>query len=620
MKQIVFDFETYYDNDYSLRKMTPIEYLLDPRFECIGCAVKEGDAPAFWLSAEELQEYLKQLPGKVAIISHNALFDMPLLAWRFGYVPHLMIDTLGMARAWLGAKLKSLALKSVAQHLNLGMKGDAIHKVAGMGSAAIQAAGFWDEYVEYAKNDADLCWAIYRALIKDGFPASEIAIMDTVIRCAVSPRFELDATLLAEHLNAVQAAKHGLMERCGFSSRDDLMSNDKFAAALMALGVQPPMKISQITGKETYAFAKTDPAFIELEEHEDPEVQALVAARLGVKSTIEETRTEKLLKLSTLTWPGNKQGLLPIALRYSGAHTHRLSGEWKLNMQNLPSRGNNKIRSAIKAPPGHLVVTCDASQIEARMAAWFCGASNLVEQFAKGEDVYSSFASNVFGRKVTKADKVERFIGKTAVLGLQYGLGWAKFQKTVKLQSKAQVGQEVALSDEEAMNVIRVYRQTYDKIPIMWNTLHGLIPRMTGRDLDHLIVPVIFQHECIKLPSGLYLNYPELQHKEGGWWFTFAGKPKYLYGGKMLENIVQALARICVMDAAIRVRKRLAALTDDVQLNLQVHDELVYVVPEDLAEVVKATVLEEMRHRPSWAPDLPLDAEAGVGPSYGEAK
>lgn len=620
MKTITVDYETFYDSEYSLRKVTPVEYILDPRFQMIGVAVKEDNGPSFWMEEPQWVDYLAELQSsgeKVVMVSHNALFDACITAWRFGYVPHIMIDTLGMSRAWLGHALKSLSLNSVAMHLGLGVKGDTVHKVQGMSLEAIKAAGFYGAYASYSCNDADLCWAIYRKLIEQGYPAAEIAVMDTVLRCAVQPRFVLDQTRLAEHLHNIMAMKQDLLARCGLASRDDLMSNDKFADALRMLGVEPPTKISMTTGKETYAFSKTDPDFIALEDHEEPAVSALVAARLGVKSTIEETRTQRLITISNLTWGGNAQGLLPMPLRYSGAHTHRLSGDWKLNMQNLPSRGNTAIREAIKAPPGYVVLACDASQIEARIAAWFAGQTSMVDAFANGEDIYSQFASMVFGYPVEKkTHKVERFIGKTAILGLQYGLGWQKFQKTVALQSKAQVGTEVKMSDEEAAKVVQVYRNTYAEIPRIWGTLSSLIPKMTSPALEQVLHPVTFEHERIRLPSGLFLRYHKLSNKSGQWWFEYGGVPKYIYGGKMLENIVQSLARICVMDAAVRIRREAPAL----QLHLQVHDELVYVVPEDYAESAKAIVMEQMRTRPEWGQDIPLDCEAGIGGSYGEAK
>lgn len=618
MITLVLDFETYYDDEYSLRKMTPVEYILDPRFEVIGCAVKYVGQEPIWHTEQELRELLKVLPDKVTIISHNALFDMCILSWKFGYVPHLMIDTLGMARAWLGHKLKSLSLAMVSAHYGVGYKGNTVHQVKGMGLAAIKASGFYEAYCQYSCNDAVLCWQIYRKMVSEGYPVKEIAVMDTVLRACVKPRFVLDQTLLHEHLHTVKVAKQDLIYRCGLSSRDDLMSNEKFAQALIDMGVEPPRKISPTTGLETYAFAKTDPAFLELEEHEAPDVQALVAARMGVKSTIEETRTERLIKISQLTWSGNQQRLLPIPLRYSGAHTHRLSGDWKLNMQNLPKRENNKIRMAIKARPGEKVVTADASQVEARIAAWFCGAYGLQAQFEKGEDVYSTFASSVFGYAVTKANKMERFIGKTAVLGLQYGLGWVKFQKTVKLQSKAQLGQEVILDDAEATRIVNTYRQIYKAIPEMWKELDRMIAAMTG-DCNIQLGPITFLREKILLPSGLYLHFHNLQRVDNEWWFTYGGKPKKIYGGKLLENIIQALARICVMDTAVRMRPICAALEDETWLNLQVHDELGYVVTDDNVEYMEKNLLEQMRVRPPWGLDIPLDAESGVGQSFGEA-
>lgn len=621
MKTIVLDFETFYSDDYSLRKMTPVEYIHDPRFEVIGCAVK-ADGFAIFVDEDTLRKYLLELPEKVAIVSHNALFDMSILVWKFNYSPTLMIDTMGMARAWLSHKLKSVSLASVADHYGIGDKGTTVHKVKGMSLAAIKAAGLYSDYAEYSCQDADLTYTIYRKMVNEGYPAKEVAVMDTVLRCATHPRFTLDSNLLAEHLHNTVASKDNLLAQCGLADRTSLMSNDKFAEALRNLGVEPPMKISLTTGNETYAFAKTDPAFIELEEHDDARVQQLVAARMGLKSTLEETRTQRLLTIANLTWPSNESGLMPIPLRYSGAHTHRLSGDWKLNMQNLPRGG--KLRQALRAPPGYKVVAVDASQIEARMAGWFAGATALTSAFANKEDVYSSFASKVFDRPIIKKNNpVERFIGKTAVLGLQYGLGWQKFQKTVKLQSKAQVGKEVALSDDEAMNVIKTYRTTYEEIPQMWQRLNSMISQMAAnRDLNTPIGPLLFQYQRIRLPSGLYLNYHDLENKNGQWWFTFGGKPKYLYGGKLLENITQALARIHVMDAAIRFRKWSNGFLphDEVSLALQAHDELVYIASEEDAPGVLDLVLTHMKSPPEWAPDLPLDAEGDIGDTYGDAK
>lgn len=614
------DYETFYSKDYSLRRMTPVEYILDPRFECIGFGAAENDGKPFWVEAEDVPRYLAGLPKPTAMVSHNALFDQCVAAWRHGYIPDLMIDTMGMARAMLAAKLKGVSLALVAKHLGLQAKGDTILKVEGMNREMIKAAGLWDAYVNYCLGDVDICRGVYRALMSQGFPKSEILVMDTVLRCAVEPKFELDPELLHKHLHEVQQRKETLLQRCGLATRDDLMSNERFAEALRRLGVEPPMKVSPATGKETYAFAKTDPAMQALDEHDNPDVQALVAARLGIKSTIEETRTERFINISRLQWPDGSTGLMPIPLRYSGAHTHRLSGDWKLNLQNLPRGGT--LRKALKARKGRVIVVADASQIEARVNAWFCGQDDLVQQFEDGVDTYAAFASDVFGFVVVKKDHpAERFIGKTCVLGLGYNLGWPKFKAKIASDSYLQLPQQIILDDMEANRIVSLYRGKFSKISGMWKTLNSIIPQMTSPSCHIQIGPVVFQHESVLLPNGLRLYYHGLHLKDGEWWFTYNGKPKRLYGGKLLENIIQALSRICTMDAAVRTRKRLARLGDpSLGLAIQVHDELGFSPPEDVANVVKATLEEEMRVRPDWGTGIPLDVESDLALTYGDAK
>lgn len=619
LRYIFLDFETFYSQDYTLKKMTPVEYVLDPRFECIGCGIQEGlNGKPYWLSGPELHKFFAKLdPNDTALVSHNALFDMCVVAWIYDFVPRLMVDTLGLCRATIASQLRSLSLAKVAEHFELGVKGGTVHKVVGMSAEAIKQAGIWDEYVAYCLNDVELCVGIFKKLVIDGkFPPAELALMDMVLRCAIEPQLLIDGHKLAEHLGSVRAKKEALLARVGVA-KEELMSNEKFAEALRRLGIDPPMKTSLATGKETYAFSRTDQEFMALEEHEDPEVQALFAARLGYKSTLEETRTERFLNISRLEWRYRKGNWMPVPLRYSGAHTHRLSGDWGLNLQNMPRGG--ALRSALIAPPGHKVLACDASQIEARIVAWLCGQHDLVAQFANKEDVYSSFASKVFGFEVNKKQHpVQRFIGKTAVLGLGYGLGWQKFKRTIELQSAAQTGTKIELTDEEAQNIVKTYRESYEQIPKVWRMLNNNIPVLATGAGAFSIGPCNFIKGAIELPSGLKLHYHDLRNENDGWMYYFAGKPKRMYGGAILENIVQSLARIVVMNAALRVRDRLA--TYDVQLALQVHDELVYVVPDDLVNVAKQIVLEEMQRRPDWADALPLDAEADCGQSYGDAK
>jgi DNA polymerase len=626
MRTVVLDFESYYDKDFSLRKMTPVEYILDARFETILCAVKEAwpsvGKPTQIIDGVDFKEWLKTADLENAcVVSHNALFDMCILAWRYGVIPRLMVDTLGVSRALLGHELKSLSLANVAKHLQIGTKGNEVENVVGLNREAIKASGRWDAYAEYSKNDADLCATIYDKLVRSGlFPIKELAVMDMVLRCAIEPKFLLDQAVLFKHLGEVQQNKMELLANAmliGSSGKTELMSNDKFADLLRNFGCEPPRKISPVTGKIAYAFAKTDKAFIELENHPSTAIQVLVAARLGHKSTLEEKRTERLLAISNLTWFGNEQKLMPIPLRYAGAHTGRLSGDWKLNMQNLPRAGN--LRRALIAKPGHTIVTVDASQIEARIVAWICKQENLVKAFENGEDVYSSFASVVFGYPVNKKDHpVERFAGKTAILGLGYQVGANKFHNTIEVQSQLQLGKKIDMTLDQAADVVAKYRREFTQIVDTWSFLHNIaIPVLHGNRNKYKLGPCEFERWAVTLPNGLKLHYPRLHvsHGQNGseWLFLYGAEPKKLYGGKLLENIVQALARVITMDAALRIQKRLG-------LGMQVHDELVYSVPNNEVNDIKKLLLEEMRRRPDWAPGLPLNAEVGTGQSYGEAK
>jgi hypothetical protein len=644
MKYLFLDFETYYDKEYSLKKMAPVEYILDPRWETIGCAFQEGfhnDANRYWAEGPDVQRALMQYdPEDTVTVCYNALFDNCILAWRYGFVPKLMVDMMGVSRATLGHLLRSLSLESVALHLGVGVKGGAVKRAAGMHLADLKQQGdFYLEYVAYAMNDVGMLLGAYDKLVRSGkFPASELVVNDMVLRCAVEPRFQLDADVLALHLAEVRAKKKALLDQAMLTagSKSDLMSNEKFAAMLRNLGVEPPTKVSPVTQKVTYAFAKTDPAFIELEEHDDPMVQALVGARLGLKSTLEETRTERLLAIANLQWPDfwrtkreltgmPSRALMPIPLRYGAAHTHRLGGDWKLNLQNLPRGGN--LRRSLKAPPGYVVVAADAAQIEARIVAWICGQLDLVAQFAAGEDIYSLFASEVFGhpvnRKLPDPDHIGKgFVGKTGILGLGYSLGWVKFQRSVKTLSRAQLGRVIELSDDEAQKTVNTYRRKYHHIKNAWRELNDFGIPVLANGGEYTFGPCVFEKGAILLPSGLRLHYHNLRQVDGDkgpqWLFDYAGKPKRLYGGALLENIVQALARIIVMDAAVRAQKRLARA--GIFLNLQVHDELVMLVPEKFAEVTRRILEEEMAKRPSWAPTLPLKAESGRGENYASAK
>jgi len=619
------DFETYYASDYSLRHMDPPSYILDPRFEAICLGVCDGFTSAPYLvDGPDIPRFLKDIGTDVAFVSHNALFDASILSWRYDWVPKLICDTLGMSRSLLGARLKSLSLKSVGEYFGL-VKGDEVMKVMGMSRADIIANGMWNAYGSYCMNDTAICRAIF-AQLAPLLPPEELILHDMVLRCAVEPAFKADVGVLHQNLSEVQSNKERLFIRAmfaGLHDRAELMSNEQFADLLRRLGVTVPLKVSKTTGRTTYAFSKTDQNFLALLEDDDPRVVALVEARLAFKTTIEETRTKRMINIAGLTFGGKGSGWMPIPLKIGAAHTHRLGGDWKLNPQNWGRK--SLLRKAVEAPEGYKVVAVDSAQIEARLNAWFCGQWDLVEQFARGEDVYSNFASDIYHVPVDKkTEPSKRFVGKTGILQLGYQSGADKFRSTVWLLSFNTEPQPIDLSPEEATSIVAGYRQRYSSISGMWRRLEQYIrlmatPPRDGNEVFYELGPLKFGYQRIIGPGGLQIEYHNLRYMDGSEWvYDYGGIPHKLYGGKLLENIIQFLARIVVMQAAVRLRKPLAAYKT--RLCHTAHDEIVYVVPDEHVGVVSDMVKHEMCVCPTWAAGLPLAAEVGVGQNYGECK
>ncbi len=549
-----------------------------------------------------------------------------------------------MAAALRGHVLSSVSLASVAKTLGLGEKGRAIHDVKGLRRSEIMNdPSLWRGFQDYAINDNDISRKIFVSLIQE-FPQSEWKVMDRVLRCAVQPRFKVDTTMLRDHLYDLEVAKcEALIEAGAPTTMDDpdmpikledfaitLRSNPKFEEILKGHGVESSAESRKGHGVDIEykqsvtdpdrlipAFAKTDEFMADLQTHDDPAVQSLAVARLGLRSTIEKSRGEKILAIASLPWPSYCAGNMPVPLRYSGAHTHRLSGEWKINMQNLPAGRGSQV-----APNGHKVLVADLSQIECRIAAWLCGEDDLMDQFTNKLDPYSILASKIFGFEVDKnKDPLERFIGKAGVLGLGFGCGADKFNTMVLRQARG-MGMDMesllkVWTPALAQKSVDTYRQANPHIRRSWSNLNDILDTSWCGATD----PQRWgPHGCVeigtgyvKLPNDMKLVY-DVQPYDNTHSYRYGKKTYRMYGPKFLENIVQALARVVVMHAALRLWDR------GYQFCLQAHDELAFIVRDEDADNAKAIVLEEMRRRPSWAKTLPLDAEANYGPSYGDAK
>lgn len=930
------DFETYYDKDYSLSKMSTEEYVRDPRFEVIGVGIKLNGGETDWYSGENFGAFLNGITySDKAILAHNTAFDGAILSWHFGIRPKLWLDTMSMAKPYYGM-ICGVSLKALANALGVGQKGDEVINALGKRRAAFSPSDM-ARYADYCKTDVDLTYALFRKLAKR-FPTNEYIVVDQTIRMFTEPKIELDTDLLRAHLNDVRVKKEKLLDavqkHTGDATRDALkariMSNPQFAALLEQLGVEPPQKISKTTGKPAFAFAKTDAKFKELETHDNPVVQALVAARLGNRSTIEETRTESFLEIAS-------RGTLPVQLNYYGAHcvpgdtevltlrgwerldtwtggdiaqwepsgniaflpatrfvgpstdqwirseapympvsmtlghtvpvlthttfkhktleaaalanrtstyvptsgmfigqnntitakqmrvlamvqadgswetdtrigrklevflkkprkidrarkilaaadvlfeeqvypshpdmvrfiirwrdlpdwltperkffgswlldatpealsalmaeltqwdgfvhngsdyysssvkdnaewirtiahltgfganisvkpaarrrqpnynvairkrpycmvrgthmredntprvtyctktqtgfwlarangqvfvtgnTGRFSGAGGVNLQNLGRK--SPLRKALRAPEGYVFIPCDSSQIEARMLACIAGQDDLLEDFRAKKDIYSEFATVIYGYLVTKQMQTERFVGKTSILGLGYGMGGPRFRETLRIGNG---GISVNMALEEATAIVYKYRRRFPAIERLWKRAGEVLAHMAqGGSGTFTALNIRYEGEKIFLPNGMELYYPFLTANRDGFSYIansraymaaatarLTGQPveetslTYIYGAKMIENLTQALARIVISE-------QMAVIAQRYPVVLQVHDENVPLVPEAEGEKAKAWVEGVMSVPPKWAPHLPVACEAGMGKTYGDGK
>jgi len=604
---ITLDMETYYSKTYSLSKLTIEEYVNGDEFEVIGVGIKVDTMPTIFYTGtkEELKAYLDlyDIPNQI-LLCHNTFFDATILSEYFGITAKKYLDTLSMARAIHGISVGG-SLAKLVEHYELGAKGTEVVNALGK-----RLKDFTEEelarYGEYCVNDVEVTHKLFHALMPH-FNTQELSLIDITIKMATNPTLTIDLPMLESYLHEVRTKKEDLLSRV-VADKKELMSNPKFAALLKQHGVEPPMKVSPTTGKLTYAFAKTDDGLKDLLEHENPDVQALVATRLGVKSTIEETRTERFIGIAKRT------NYLPIPLNYYGAATGRWSagGGQKVNFQNLPREST--LKKAIVAPDGMVVVGADLSNIELRVGLWVCNEMEALKSLGGGRDLYKEFASLAFNVDYDEVTKAQRFIGKTSQLGLIFGVGAAKLRDAVKSGSGTDLG------EAEAKRIVDLYRQTYTGVTAFWKTCSKAIDAIANDDEFSFGRNDLYRVDGkrgVKLPSGLHMQYPQLENVidqesgEKGYKYKLRNGYDRLYGGKLTNNLVQGTARCIMSEAMVRIAKRY-------QIALSIHDALYIVVPESEAQEALDFLIDEMCKPPTWMPDIPLAAEGGWGRSIAD--
>ena len=694
MDILTLDFETYYAQDYSLSNMTTEAYIRDPRFEEILIGVKDGDAPAYWLLPDRFAAFVQEEVdwADTALITHHAHFDGAILNWKHGIKPALHIDTLSMSRILSGPKVGH-SLHDLCIRHGVGEKGNYVTYAKGKHLADFSGAEL-REYGQYCVNDCDRTYDLAQIFL-DQMPAEELQIIDRVIRCFTEPVFTGDISRLRGAVSTERQRKQDVLrrigmlcQRCngsgdepqvtlGFSGpepcslcagtgvdKKTIGSNEKLAALFRACGIEPKTKTSPSTGEQIYAFAKTDSAMQEMLEDEYEDVRFLAEARIAIKSNIVETRAAKFADMA-------ERGPMPVYISYGAAHTFRMGGGDSLNWLNISSKHNanrpelSVIAASICAPPGHKVVTADSGQGEARITAWLAGQHDLVEAFARGDDVYSQHASTIYNRPVdgknNPADRIPRQLGKASVLGMGFGMGWYKasmellkgmlgndpIQFTADdmamlqvdpsrfLNNPAKVKQVGAMPSRISLNdrlihcavtnaLIERYRAKMSRI-----TGVGLPPGQLGywQLMDQVIDSMIWGKEMvfgahgvmrtakdkIWMPNGLAMRFDGLERGNDGRASYFNGRERVeLFDAKLVENTVQCLHYIIVSRQLLEIAKAL-------KVALTTYDDVVCVVRDDIAADALAFMVEEMSKTPAWATGLPLIGEGKIGNTLKEA-
>lgn len=658
MRFITLDFETYWNSKekYSLSKIGPIEYIRDPRFhvQCVGFRINKGETHVVpyvnGLDAAALKALHLEEPGTITIGHNLNGFDALVLSEHYGIRPYMMVDTIAMMN-WLGlSRIMSCSHKTLTAALGHGIKQAGTVVSDGKKIKEEFTPEDWSFFMQYCADDVTQCSENFFSMLPYMRNMDALKLMSITAKMGTEPAFIPDEQMLRDYVDDLDAAaeekRQELADFLHFSTTEEMLkairSRTNFPKLLESLGCPCPMKWSEKQGKNIPAISKTDLEFTKLLQHENPQVRALVSARLEHNSSIQKSRSNSLI-----TFSGKP---VPILLGVFKAHTGRYTAgnEGKsdgLNFQNLSKRDPSKlvVREAIKVPQGCKVVACDSSQIEARILAWVSGQDDLVEQFRTGRDPYAEMASKIFGYSAKEIHdgakqndhpehnklKMERNVGKTCILSAGYGVSAKKFSDTL-MRSGIKLDADPNTHELLASQAHGVYRAVSNKITAFWKLCDRVIRFLCtveeckeyGKFGAHnefaygrALIPLTFVNcAYIELPNGYRLWYPNLRLHDGQVIYDRIshGKagPVRIYGAAVVENICQSYAFMMLGWQACRMADA------GISLKTNIHDAWITVVPEDKAEETKRKMEEIMDSVPSWLEGFPVGCEAEIGDDF----
>ena len=532
---LFLDFESYYDDQYSLKKLSIEEYVRDPRFEVHMMAIAKGKDPVQVVAPEDIKATLERYhvaDPNTRVFIQNAKFDAFIVSQHYGITIANPLCTRCMER-WTGmSRMCRESLEVQSEFLGTGEKGTYVHDAKGKHLTDYTPEEL-EHYRAYCAKDVELLRANVRLMLLKTTPEA-LKFIALSVKMYTEPVFVLDKNILQNYQAKIEDDRMASLQRLqalfSFDSVDDFLqairSADKFSSMLEQLGAKVPMKLSaaktatlkrkleeaQNSDPEarrrlregdykvyTPALAKNDMAFMQLLKDPNPDIAALAQARAENNTSIAISRCARFLSIS-------ERGTLPVSLEAFLAHTGRYSAgtsdEVKTdatNLQNLSKRGSDKtLRTSVKAPAGYKLVACDSSQIEARVLAWLAGEQWLLKAFRDRTDPYCQMASSIYGEPYevihswTKGDdahdpeadadlkaryKQYRNVGKTAVLQLGYYAGAGRFGMYLQQQGIT-LGNTQEEHEHEAQRVVNVYRGRNGAICEFWRKCGTLLENL----------------------------------------------------------------------------------------------------------------------------------------------
>lgn len=575
MNVLTVDFETYYDREYSLSKMTMIEYIMDGRFQPIMMSYAINDEPIKnVIGYPKIKEVLDGIDWNNTVLNaQNTAFDATIIRARFGHTARYYTDTMAMARVtaahvFEGASLGAIAKVLQANGVEVPPKGKEVQSALGMhlynayqGTPYLALKATTDSneiqrghellmgYVEYCNNDVHLAREAFKYFTKMITP-DEMQYGDMILKCYIEPSLYLDLPIIEEEIQRIherdEKRARDVANKYFNGKQAELRSVcrsvPKFTEFLRGLGgileheidedadyaFIIPSKYSEKKGRVEPCYSKTFPAVIEMCDRMD-EIGDIFRTKLAMSSSIELSRAERFRAIAKI---GCGFGM-PYTV--SGAHTHRLGGSGGLNVQNLSSGRkegqSNALKRSISAPPGHQVVVFDSSQIELRTGSYIAGDNATLKMFLEGRDPYSEQASLIYGgdpveiKKLAKSGvepyaSIQRPAGKASLLSNIYGTGAVGFMNYAKLMG-------VDMTLEEAQHIVKVYRETHPEVVATWNACEVALRNMIAGASGYFGGPdgKLFYYDGsrmnhgvrmpgIRLPDGNWLNYHCLSMRE----------------------------------------------------------------------------------------------------------